>query len=63
MKTLTKSLTAIALAAAALSIRARTKDRPRTTPVTEPPSTVEVRLTNDAGTTIATFEVDRELID
>ena len=63
MKTLTKTLTALALAAVVVSVRARAKDRPRPAPLTEPPSMVKLRVTSDDGQTIATFEVDRDLID
>ncbi len=63
MKTLTKTLTAVAVAAAVVSVRALVKEKPRPSTVAEPPSTVELRVTSDLGETLATFEVDRALVD
>ena len=63
MKTLTKTLTAVAVAAAVVSVRALAKEKPRQRTVAEPPSTVELTVTSDLGETLATFEVDRTLID
>ena len=63
MKAFTKLLAGIALASSAVWIRVRARGKQGLEPAVEPSSKVSVSITRDNGETLATFQVDRDLID
>ena len=63
MKAFTKLLAGIALALAAVWVRFRARGKPEVEPVVAHSSKVNVLISRDNGETLATFQVDRDLID